>query len=531
MNSNVVIPNIEALPEESRLVSQAKSGDADAFVKLYDAYVEDVYRYIYFRVINDAATEDITSQVFRHAWKDLKRYPTDGSSFITWIFEIANNLVLDYYKTNLKTHAIDVDFLSVPADYGLKKEVQDLIKLEVMRNHLRFLVADQQPNPISKYFYNWTINRNITRIISGLECDIHTLQVSTLQTVAKFLEYLNLGREVKPSPTFNARTRLWLAQYLKFHARRPQRSSLFWRMSLTYAVLIAALLVTGTAKAQSALPGDILYGWKRTSEQAWRSLSPDPVGTDIFLANRRLSEWIAVQNDPARSANASDDYFDELANLQSTGNAQTRARILPVLKIHRQRLNDSGISTTQLDNYLTVGANPAPTVTTIQVLPAENVTTANMSNEVAAPAKDTPNNVIPPATEVATGATDVLSAVSPAATDIPTVVAVASTDVSTAAAPAATNGPTAAAPTAATDVPSAVAPAATDVPSAVAPAATDVPAVTAPPATDVPAVTAPPASAVPAVVAPPATDVPSGSANPVAPAPSSPQPIPPVTTP
>ncbi len=496
MNSNEVIPNIEALPEESRLVGQAKSGDADAFVKLYDAYVEGVYRYIYFRVINDAAAEGITSQVFRNAWKDLERYPTDRSSFVTWIFEIASNLVLDYYKTNLKTHAIDVDFLSVPADFGLKKEVQDLIKLEVMRNHLRFLAANQQPNLISKYFNGWTTNRNITRIISKLECDIHTLQVSTLLTVAKFLEYLNLGREVKPSPTFNARTRLWLAQYLQFHARRPQGSSLFWRMSLTYAVLIAALLVTGTAKAQSALPGDILYGWKRTSEQAWRTLSPDPVGTDIFLANRRLNEWIAVQDDPARSTNASDDYFDELANLQSTGNAQTRARILPVLKVHRQRLNDSGLSTSQLDNYMTVGANPGPTVTTIQVSPVENVTTANVSNEVAAPAKDTPNDVIPQATEVSPAATDVPTVVSPAATDVPTVVAPAATDVPTAVAPAAT------------DVPSTVAPAATDVPAATAPPATDVPAATAPPASDVPAATAPPASDVPAATAPPATTAP-----------------------
>ncbi len=38
------------LLEEARFVNQAKSGDPEAFARLYDAYVEYVTRYIYFRV-------------------------------------------------------------------------------------------------------------------------------------------------------------------------------------------------------------------------------------------------------------------------------------------------------------------------------------------------------------------------------------------------------------------------------------------------------------------------------------------------
>ena len=475
MNSNDVKPNIEALPEERRLTRQAKSGDADAFVQLYDAYVERIYRYVYFRVINDAAAEDITSQVFRNAWEHFNNYQNNGSSFITWIFEIARKEVTNYYETNLKTHAIDVRFLSVASDYGLDKEVQDLIKLENMRNHMRFLTVDPQQTLISKIFNGEATNKNIARIIAKLDRDVHAAQVSTLQTVAGFLEYLNLGREVKPSPTFNTHTRIWLTQYLQFHARRPKGISMFWRMSMTYIVLIAALLVTGTAKAQSALPGELLYGWKRTSEQAWRSLSPDPVGTDIILANRRLNEWLAVENDPARSAKAMSDYFSELTKLKPKGDEVTLARINTVLKAHRQRLNDSGLSTAQLDNYLTVGANPIPSL----IPPQASLT-----------------GVVPPATEVPTE-------VAPPATKVPVEVA-----------PPATVIPTEVLPTA-TEVPTEVVPPATEVPTA--PPATEAPTEIVPPATEVPTDVVPPATEVPTDAAPPATDAPTEPVNPVVP--------------
>ncbi len=412
MNFNDLNPYLAAIPEESRLARRAKSGDANAFVQLYDAYGDDVYRYIYFRVINDLAAESITSHVFRYAWEHLDSYQKNGSSFLTWIYTIVRNQVIDYYKANINTHTFDIGFLSVAADYGLIKEGQELFNLEAWRNHLRLITADTQQT---------------------------LLQMSTLHTMARYLEYLNPGRAVKPSPTFNAYTRSWLTLYLQIQTHRPKRSSASWRMSLSYAVLIAALLITGTAKAQAALPGELLYGWKRTSEQVWLSLSPDPVGTDIILADRRLNEWIAVEKDPAHSASASTDYFDELSRLQSAGSVQ----LIPLLKAHRQRLSEAGLSTTQLNNYLIVGVNPVPALVPTQVSltevvpPVTEVPVGGVSQptkvsiDLAAPATQIPTEV--PPTEVPT------EVVAP--TEIPTEVA-APTEAPTEVAPPATEAPT-----------------------------------------------------------------------------------------
>ena len=62
MVSSDVDPDQEASPEESRLVCQARAGDAAAFIQLYDVYVEGVYRHVYLQVLNSVAAEKLTSR-------------------------------------------------------------------------------------------------------------------------------------------------------------------------------------------------------------------------------------------------------------------------------------------------------------------------------------------------------------------------------------------------------------------------------------------------------------------------------------
>lgn len=94
------------LPEEGRLVSEAQSGDADSFARLYDAYFERVFRYVYFRVSDDQTAEDLTSQVFLKAWENLPRYKPSGH-FLAWLYTIARNQVIDHYRTRKETVPLD----------------------------------------------------------------------------------------------------------------------------------------------------------------------------------------------------------------------------------------------------------------------------------------------------------------------------------------------------------------------------------------------------------------------------------------
>lgn len=170
-----------------------------------------------------------------------------------------------------------------------------------------------------------------------------------LQTALRF----DVARDVRPSSAFRARARGQLTNYMKAHPhRRPRVASSVWRAVVSLAVLVMAFLITGTAFAQSALPGQALYAWKLSSERVWRAVAPDRTAVDVTLADRRADEMAAVAADPAREAQARQGYLEVLARLKSESDPQRSAPILKALKSQQAKFSAAGISVPELDHYL-----------------------------------------------------------------------------------------------------------------------------------------------------------------------------------
>jgi len=177
----------DPLPDERRLVRKAKSGDSDAFARIYDAYVERVYRYIYFRVTDDAAAEDLTSQVFLKAWESLDRYQIGSSPYIAWLYTIARNLVIDHYRTNKETVNLE-DAVHLTADGpSPDDEVQGRFELQAMRDALQFLTDEQQQVLILRFIAGLP-TENVAEIMEKREGAIRALQMRALQTLSKYMQ-------------------------------------------------------------------------------------------------------------------------------------------------------------------------------------------------------------------------------------------------------------------------------------------------------------------------------------------------------
>jgi RNA polymerase sigma-70 factor (ECF subfamily) len=57
-----------------------------------------VYNFFRYRVWDDALAEDLTSTTFEKAWRGRARYRRDLAAFSTWLFTIARNVAIDYYR-------------------------------------------------------------------------------------------------------------------------------------------------------------------------------------------------------------------------------------------------------------------------------------------------------------------------------------------------------------------------------------------------------------------------------------------------
>ncbi|MEK7557829.1 MAG: RNA polymerase sigma factor [Patescibacteria group bacterium] len=113
--------------EEKLLLSKVRNKDRQAFVKAYDLYVDQLYRFIYFKVGNKEEAEDLTSAVFLKTWTYLlENNIINEKTLKALLYKIARNLIIDHYRKNNKRENVSLD--SCIDNKNLIDEKQNLIK-------------------------------------------------------------------------------------------------------------------------------------------------------------------------------------------------------------------------------------------------------------------------------------------------------------------------------------------------------------------------------------------------------------------
>jgi len=176
------------LANERQLVLQAQDGNTEAFGQLYDAYMERIYRFVYFRVEDQQTAEDITSQVFLKAWSNLDRFQFSRTPYLAWLYTIAHNAVIDHYRTRKVTTALDDVQLSQPDHSELVENEIDLtVEMRSVKTALQSLTDDQQ-KVLTLKFIEGMSNNEIAHHLGKREGAIRALQMRGLQALAKQLE-------------------------------------------------------------------------------------------------------------------------------------------------------------------------------------------------------------------------------------------------------------------------------------------------------------------------------------------------------
>lgn len=85
------------LSEEKEFVERARR-DPDAFGKLYEQYYSQIFSYVLKRVANIEIAQDITSEIFFKALKNVGQFRWQDISFSFWLYRIATNEITDYFR-------------------------------------------------------------------------------------------------------------------------------------------------------------------------------------------------------------------------------------------------------------------------------------------------------------------------------------------------------------------------------------------------------------------------------------------------
>jgi RNA polymerase sigma factor (sigma-70 family) len=167
---------------QAQMVEKLGASAAQTFAGLYEQYLPKVYRYVSYRVNDVHSAEDLTSTVFEKALAKFKSFNPQKAQFSTWIFTIARNTLIDYYRTNRRSQTVT---LEDPAEAGREdigwEEASERAE-EIRRlNSCVALLSRQEQEIIALKFGGEMNNRQIAAQLALTESNVGVILYRTVR--------------------------------------------------------------------------------------------------------------------------------------------------------------------------------------------------------------------------------------------------------------------------------------------------------------------------------------------------------------
>ncbi len=153
------------IEHEDILIEGASKGSQSDFAKLYDAYIEQIYRFAYFKLSNKKDAEDLAHDVFLTAWQNMPNFISMGHPFSSWLYKITKNKIIDRWrgkKNNISTETMkengqEIEFSSnlvekLNTDMTSEVAISAVKKLDHIKQEVMFLkyVSEMDTKEIAK---------------------------------------------------------------------------------------------------------------------------------------------------------------------------------------------------------------------------------------------------------------------------------------------------------------------------------------------------------------------------------------------
>ena len=172
------------------LVQKAQGGDAEAFGVLYDRYVDQVYRYIAYRVASTQVAEDLTSETFLRALRRIESFTWQGRDVGAWFVTIARNLVADHYKSGRYRLEMTTDDVAETGAAqvidGPERAVLEAMNNKVLLQAVKQLNAEQQECVVLRFLQGLSVAET-AQIMGKNEGAIKALQYRAIRTLGRLL--------------------------------------------------------------------------------------------------------------------------------------------------------------------------------------------------------------------------------------------------------------------------------------------------------------------------------------------------------
>ena len=160
--------------------------DEMAFSEIFDFFAPKINAYFIQNRIKIESSEELTQEVLSTVWVKSNLYDSTKSALSTWIFTIARNKKIDFFRKNSKMNFREEDireFLYQDRAVDLIEENEAKKQIERINNEL----DEQQKIMIKMNFFE---NKSHKKIADELEIPLGTVKSRIRHILTKMQEFL-----------------------------------------------------------------------------------------------------------------------------------------------------------------------------------------------------------------------------------------------------------------------------------------------------------------------------------------------------
>ena len=164
--------------DHERLLIEAAKQGPNRFAELYEENFARVWAFVIRRVRDRSVAQDVTSEVFHQALKNVKKFEWRGLPFAAWLYRIAANAVADHFARLARESGGEREV----ADEVTEREIENVDRRASLFRFVDRLPADQRRVLVMRFAEEQSI-REIASALGRSEGAVKQLQWRGLQTL------------------------------------------------------------------------------------------------------------------------------------------------------------------------------------------------------------------------------------------------------------------------------------------------------------------------------------------------------------
>lgn len=170
---------------EAELVERAKASDRAAWDEIFDRNYQRVFMFVFCRVGDRTATEDLAADVFVEAWRGMRHFEYRGVPLIAWLYRIAHNVTADFLKkrNRVQTQTLEEGWSGVPHS---EDQTEQVATWQAVAAAFRKLTGEQQMVLVCRFLEGLTLAETAA-LLGKNDNAIKALEFRALRSVRKIL--------------------------------------------------------------------------------------------------------------------------------------------------------------------------------------------------------------------------------------------------------------------------------------------------------------------------------------------------------